>query len=133
VLHPSYKSVMRENRDVSGNRDVHPAHRKTARSLALDRLAGNQKESRLRIGTYIGTLREEESQLRRQDEARRRDLPDDYRETVNDLIFVTDRRSSLRRRNRLLDHLSLDLIGANRRADRCGPSKGQACERGKCT
>lgn len=78
MLHPSYKSVMRENRDVSGNRDVHPAHRKTARSLALDRLAGNQKESRLRIGTYIGTLREEEGQLRRQDEARRRDLPDDY-------------------------------------------------------
>lgn len=58
-------------------------------------------------------LREEEGKLRRQDEDRRGDSPDDHRETVGDLVPGTDRRSSLRRGNRLLDHPSLDLLGTD--------------------
>ncbi len=127
-LHPSYHSGTRENRDLPGARDVHPVHRETARATALDRLAGDQKEPRLHGRTRTGALRQGEAKLRRQDEARRHDAPDDHREAAGDLVPGTDRGSSLRRENRLLDHLSLDLFGADRRAGDRAPPKGQAPE-----
>nr|WP_251127128.1 hypothetical protein [Exiguobacterium sp. s129] len=63
-LHPSYHNGTRENRDLSGARDVQPVHCETDRATFLDRLAGDQTEPRLRIGTCPETLREGEDQLR---------------------------------------------------------------------
>ncbi len=115
---------MRENRDLSGARDVHPVHRETDRATAIDRLAGDQTEPRLRIGTCPETLREGEDQLWRQDETRRHDAPDDRREAACDLVPGTDRGTALQRKARLLHHLPLDLCGTDRRApDRAPPER----------
>lgn len=56
--------------------EVHPVHRKTVRATTLDHPAGDSVQPRLRGRTCTGTLREDESQLLRQDEARRHDESD---------------------------------------------------------
>ena len=64
--------------------------------------------------------------MRRQDETRRHDAPDNHREAANDVVPGTDRRSPLHGQDRLLDLLSLDLCGTDRRADERAPPEEQA-------